>query len=118
VGAARFAVLGLGHSLAYTVGILVLGAGLTRRTGTSLWPAAIGRVLAVSVAAGVGAWAVSGAVLGDDPGRLADLAVVAGLGLIGAGLVLVGYRVLGVREALTTRQSVPRSEAAAVVGLA
>jgi len=117
-GAARIAVLGLGHSLAYVVGILVLGAGLTRRTGTSLWPAALGRVVAVSAAAGVGAWAVSGAVLGDEPGRLADLAAVAGLGLIGAGLVLVAYRVLGVREALTTRESVPRSEAAAAEGLA
>jgi putative peptidoglycan lipid II flippase len=117
-GAARIAVLGLGHSLAYTVGILVLGAGLARRTGTSLWPAALGRVVAVSAAVGAGAWAVSGAVLGDDPGRLADLAVVAGLGLVGAGVVLAGYRVLGVREALTTRQSVPRSEAAAAEGLA
>jgi uncharacterized membrane protein YhiD involved in acid resistance len=96
----------------------VLGAGLARRTGTSLWPAALGRVVAVSAAVGVGAWAVSGAVLGDDPGRLADLAVVAGLGLVGAGVVLAGYLVLGVREALTTRQSVPRSEAVAAEGLA
>jgi hypothetical protein len=32
--------------------------------------------------------------------------------------VLAGYLVLGVREALTTRQSVPRSEAAAAEGLA
>jgi hypothetical protein len=55
-------------------------------------------------------WAVSGALLGDDPGRLADIAVVAGTGLAGAALVLGGYRVLGVRSALTTRQSVPRAE--------
>jgi hypothetical protein len=111
-------VLGLGHSVAYAVGVVVLGVVLTRRTGGALWPAALGRVVAVSAAVGVAAWAVSGAVLGDDSARLADLAVVAGLGLTGAGLVLVGYRVLGVRAALTTRQSVPRSEAVAAEGLA
>jgi putative peptidoglycan lipid II flippase len=109
-GAARIAVLGLAHSLAYAVGAAVLGVGLARRTGTSLWPAALGRVVAVSVAAGLAVWAVGGALLGDDPGRLADIAVVAGTGLAGAALVLAGYRVLGVRSALTTRQSVPRAE--------
>jgi putative peptidoglycan lipid II flippase len=109
-GAARIAVLGLAHSLAYAVGVAVLGVGLARRTRTSLWPAALGRVVAVSVAAGLAVWAVSGALLGDDPGRLADIAVVAGTGLAGAALVLGGYRVLGVRSALTTRQSVPRAE--------
>ena len=56
---------------------------------------------------GGAAWAASGALLGDDPRRLADLAVVLGVGLVGAGLVLVAYQLLGVRRALTTRESVP-----------
>ncbi len=111
-GAARIAVLGLAHSLAYTVGVLVLGVGLTRRTGASLRPAALGRVVAISVAVGAAAWAVSGALLGDDSGRLADAAVVAGLGVVGAGVVLGAYRVLGVRSALTQRESVPRAAVA------
>jgi hypothetical protein len=105
-GAARIGALGLGHSLAYTVGMVVLAVGLARRTRSSLWPAALGRILAVGVVAGGGAWALSGALLGDDPSRLADLAVVAGVGLLGAGLVLVAYQLLGVRRALTTRESV------------
>jgi putative peptidoglycan lipid II flippase len=106
-GAARIGALGLGHSLTYTVGVVVLGVGLARRTGSSLWPAALGRVLAVGVVVGGAGWAASGALLGDDPRRLADLAVVVGVGLVGAGLVLVAYQVLGVRRALTTRESVP-----------
>ena len=106
-GAARIGALGLGHSLAYTVGVVVLGVGLVRRTGSSLWPAALGRVLAVGVVVGGAAWAASGALLGDDPRRLADLAVVVVVGLAGAGLVLAAYHVLGVRRALTTRESVP-----------
>jgi putative peptidoglycan lipid II flippase len=119
-GAARIGALGLAHSLAYTVGVVVLGVGLARRTGSSLWPAALGRVLAVGVVVGGAGWAASGALLGDDPRRLADLAVVLGAGLVGAGLVLVAYQLLGVRRALTTRESVPAppesaSESAEVV---
>jgi putative peptidoglycan lipid II flippase len=114
-GAARIGALGLAHSLAYTIGMLVLGVGLARRTRTSLRPAALGRILAVGVVVGGAAWAVSGALLGDDPARLADLAVVAGVGLLGAGLVLAAYQVLGVRRALTTRESVPGPAAPAEV---
>jgi putative peptidoglycan lipid II flippase len=102
-GAARIAALGLAHSLAYTVGTLVLGVGLARRTGASLVPAAFGRIVAVAAGAGLVVWLASGAVLPDDPSRLADLVAVAVFGLVGAGLVLAGDRVLGVRSALTVR---------------
>ena len=37
-------------------GVVVLGVGLARRTGGSLWPAALGRVVGVSAVVGVGAW--------------------------------------------------------------
>jgi putative peptidoglycan lipid II flippase len=106
-GPALVFVLGLGHTAAYLLGVAVLGVGLARRTGASLRPAALGRVVAVGAVVGVAAWAASGALLGDDPTRLADAAVVAGVGLAGAGAVLVAYRLLGVPAALSTRAPVP-----------
>jgi putative peptidoglycan lipid II flippase len=102
-GTARIVLLGLGHSIAYTVGAGVLAVGLTRRTRASLWPAALGRIALVSAIAGVGGWAASQAVLGDDPGRLAALATVMVIAAVGAGVVVAGYRVLGVLSALSTR---------------
>lgn len=101
-GAARIAVLGLGHSAAYTVGALVLAVGLRRRTGASLLPAALGRMALVSAAVGGSAWAGQ-AVLGDDPARVADIAYLAGAGVVGGAFVLGAYKVLGVRSALSTR---------------
>ncbi len=112
-GSARIFVLGLGHSVAYTAGVVVLGAGLARRTGASLWPAALGRIVAVSAVVGTAAWVTAGALLDEASARLVTLVVVGGLGLAGAGAVLVGYRVLGVRRALSDRVPVaPPGEAA------
>ncbi len=102
-GTARIVLLGLGHSIAYTVGALVLAVGLARRTGASLRPAAVGRIGLVSAVAGVGGWVASQAVLGDDPGRLAALATVMVVAAIGAGVVVAGYRLLGVPAALSAR---------------
>jgi putative peptidoglycan lipid II flippase len=102
-GTARIVLLGLGHSIAYTVGAAVLALGLTHRTGASLRPAALGRIALVSAFAGVGGWAASDAVLGDDPGRLAALAAVMVIAAIGAGVVVAGYRLLGVPAALSKR---------------
>jgi putative peptidoglycan lipid II flippase len=106
-GAAKIFVLGLGHSVAYLVGVGVLGVILVRRTGVSLWPAGFARIAAVSTVVGLGTWAVSRAVLDASSARAANLVVVAGLGLAGAGLVVAGYRVLGVRSALSVRTPVP-----------
>jgi putative peptidoglycan lipid II flippase len=55
-GTARIFALGLGHSVAYTVGVVVLGVGLVRRTGGGLWPAAVGRMVAVSAVVGTAVW--------------------------------------------------------------
>ncbi|MBN2624274.1 MAG: hypothetical protein JXA83_12930, partial [Acidimicrobiales bacterium] len=106
-GTALVYMLGIGHSVAYTVGLGVLGVGLARRTGASLWPAAIGRVVAISVVVGLAGWAVSSALLDAGSARLANLGVLAGLGLAGAGAVVLGYRLLGVRRDLTVRDTVP-----------
>ena len=102
-GTARVAVLGLGHSLAYAVGALVLVVGLTRRTATSLRPAAIGRVAAVSAAVGLAGWAASEALLGADPGRLQSLLAVVAVGALGALAIVAGYRGLGVSSSLSPR---------------
>jgi putative peptidoglycan lipid II flippase len=105
-GSARIFVLGLGHSVAYAAGVVVLGVGLTRRTGGSLWPAALGRIVAVSSAVGVGVWWAAERLVDADSSRAADLVVVAGLALVGGGLILAADQVLGVRRALSRRQSV------------
>jgi putative peptidoglycan lipid II flippase len=105
-GSARIFVLGLGHSVAYTVGVVVLGVGLVRRTGGSLWPAALGRVVATSAVVGLTTWVAGRTLVDGDTTRLVNLATVAGLGLVGAALVVLGYRVLGVRRALSERTAV------------
>ena len=106
-GRAQIFALGLGHSVAYALGVAVLGVGLVWRTRGSLWPAGLGRMVAVAAPVGLAAWGVSGAVLDAGSSRLANLVVVAGCGAAGAGLVLLGYRALGVRGALSERASAP-----------
>lgn len=108
-GTALVAALGVGHSVAYGTGALVLARGLAQRTGASLWSPVVGRIAVVSGVVGVGAWAASGALLGDDPGKLSDLLVVGGLGAVGGLLILLGYRLLGIRRALTVRAPHPQS---------
>jgi hypothetical protein len=93
--------------------VVVLGVGLARRTGGSLWPAALGRIVVVAALVGTAVWIAAGALLDGASARLVNLVVVSGLGLAGAGAVLVGYRVLGVRRALSTRVPVPPPGAAA-----
>lgn len=107
-GAARVAVLGLGHSLAFTVGAAVLWLLLARRLGASLLPRAAARVLAVTAIAGVLAWLIAAAVAGDDHDRLTDLLACLAAGAAGAAVVLGGYRLLRVPAALTTRIPVAR----------
>lgn len=102
-GIVRVLALGLSHSVAYTVGAAVLAVGLRRRTGASLRPAAVGRIVAVSVTAGVAGWAASQALLGGDPGRVATLGGVFAIAVGGAAIVLAGYRLLGVPGALSAR---------------
>ena len=71
-----------------------------------MWPAALGRIVAVAAVVGAGGVAGSPTQIVDaESGRLADLAVVAGLGLLGAGVVLAADQVLGVRRALSRRDS-------------
>jgi putative peptidoglycan lipid II flippase len=104
-GAARVAVLGLGHTAAYLVGAVVLAVGLGRRLGRSVVPgAALVRVVAASAAVGLVGWLVADGIAGGDPNRARDLSVVAGVGALGAVLLLLAYRAVGVRSLLTARR--------------
>lgn len=114
-GNAQIFALGLGHTAAYTLGVGVLGVGLARRTGAPLWPAALARVVAVSSAVGLAAWAVGRSVLDADSSRLTNVVVLTAVGLLGAGAVVLGYRVTGVRSALSERETVPPATGAAGV---
>jgi putative peptidoglycan lipid II flippase len=102
-GSAKIFVLGLGHSTTYTVGVLVLARGLGRRTGGSLRPAALGRVVGIAAVVGLAVWLAGRALTGDDPSRLVDIVTVGGLGLLGAAAVAGAYQLFGVRRALSER---------------
>lgn len=102
-GEARVALLGGGHSAAFAIGAIWLGVLLTRRIGTSIVPAGAVRVLTISVVAGLVAWRVAEAVVGDDTSRVgALLASVAGGGA-GIAIVLAAYRVAGMQARLAAR---------------
>ncbi len=102
-GSARLAVLGAGHSLAYLLGSVYLAVGLARQVGGSVWPHALGRVVALSGAIGVAAWMTSGALLDPTTGRLVTVGILSGIGAVGTGCVLGGYRLLGLHAGLTRR---------------
>jgi putative peptidoglycan lipid II flippase len=82
-GAARVAVLGIGHSVAYTLGALLLGAGVARRTRGGVVPRHLGVVVALSIALAGLAWLAMRAL--DPETRIATIASLAVVG--GAGLV-------------------------------
>jgi putative peptidoglycan lipid II flippase len=102
-GTARVAVLGAGHSVAYALGSVALLWRLARRTGGSLWPAGIGRMVTVSGIAGVGVWALSRSLLDATSSRAMHALVVVALVVAGGAVVLAGDQLLGVRAALTRR---------------
>jgi putative peptidoglycan lipid II flippase len=87
-GAARVAALGIGHTVAYTVGAGILGVGLMRRTGGGLTPRHLGVVVAYSSLLAALAWLAMRAL---DPNTRAAtfvaLAVVGSAGLVAYGAV-------------------------------
>jgi putative peptidoglycan lipid II flippase len=102
-GAALAAAIGGSHTLAYTVGCVVLLRGVGRRTGAPIAPKGLARMAALSAAVGVGAWLASRPLLHEDPSRVKDLVLVAVVGAVGGAVVLVGYRLLDLPGSLTTR---------------
>ena len=104
-GAARVAMLGLGHSVAYTVGAAALAYTLRRRVAAPLLPKALGRMLAIAALVGGSAWVAVREALPVESSRLQDIAFVAGAVVVGGGAVALLYRLLGVHSALTVRST-------------
>jgi putative peptidoglycan lipid II flippase len=117
-GVTRVAILGLGHSAAYALGAVVLFVRLGGRLDASIVPAALGRIVLVATVVGMAAWAVQRALLGGEPGRLADVIGVSAIALAGGALVLGGYRLLGVHGSLSTRVAPGQLASGDVGGLA
>jgi putative peptidoglycan lipid II flippase len=104
-GAARVAALGIGHSIAYFTGTVVLCFGLSRRTGHVIVPRALPRAVAWSAVLGAGAWWAAYTL--DPSGRLANLALAAVIVIVGGALYLLGVRATGGR---VVRSHVPGPE--------
>ncbi len=110
-GAARVAVLGLGHSTAYGLGAVVLGRHLARRVGGSLRPHALGRMVAIAGAVGGAAWLSARELLDQGSGRATTAIAVTAISLAGAAATLAAYRVLGLSDGLTRRLAAPEAVA-------
>lgn len=89
-GGATVGMLGIGHSVAYVVGATALGLGLRRRTGGSTWPSALAPAVVIATPIGVACWLVGAAV--EPQSRLLTALLVAGLGIAGIALYLLGLR--------------------------
>jgi putative peptidoglycan lipid II flippase len=94
-GAARVAALGIGHSIAYTAGVVVLSVGLSRRTGHAIVPRALPRAVAWSGVIGVAGWWVAYTL--DPSGRLANAVLCTVIVAVGGALYLLGVRATGGR---------------------
>ncbi len=92
-GKATVAFLGIGNSLAYAVGAVVLWLGLARRTGELIVPRSLGRSVLVAVPIAAAAWGCFQLV--DPGGRVATILLLVGVTLLGGALYLLGLRALG-----------------------
>jgi putative peptidoglycan lipid II flippase len=104
-GAARVAALGIGHTIAYVSGCVVLCVGLSRRTGHAIVPRALPKALAWSAVLGTAGWWIAHTI--DPAGRLENAALVAAIAVGGGALYLLGIRVTGGR---VVRRRVPEPE--------
>ncbi|HEX5588570.1 MAG TPA: lipid II flippase MurJ [Acidimicrobiia bacterium] len=91
-GPAKVVVLGLGHSIAYLIGTVVLWVVLRRRLDQPLFPHAIWRALGLSTVLGAAAWLVMRLL--SPHGRVPTLATLLLIGLVGGGAYLGMLRLL------------------------
>jgi putative peptidoglycan lipid II flippase len=89
-GAALVAMLGIGHSIAYTIGAVVLGVGITRRIRHSIVPVLLPVATAIGGVIAFGAWIAMRAL--DPQGRVATVACLALVGVVGAVLYALAVR--------------------------
>ncbi|MCB0972573.1 MAG: hypothetical protein KDA97_13790 [Acidimicrobiales bacterium] len=110
-GTARIAALGLSHTIAHVVGAVVLAVLLARRIDQPVLSPVLGLMVAVNVAVGLVLWAMVQAGLDRVDGRAGDLVLCAAVATVGAALLALAYRVLGVRRRLTVRTEGPEDPA-------
>jgi putative peptidoglycan lipid II flippase len=97
-GAAKVAALGIGHSTAYLLAAVVLGVGLSRRTGRAVVPEHLARTLAAALGVGALSWLSMRALA--PHGRVATLVVTALVGGVAAAIYIAVLRVAGARLSL------------------
>lgn len=101
-GAARIGLLGLAHSVAHLVGMLVLATVLARRTGHRPFTPLVAALVGLALALGAGLWALVTTIRPVDPGRGVDLAICA-LATVATVVVAGATYALGVRRHLVAR---------------
>jgi putative peptidoglycan lipid II flippase len=106
-GTARVTVLGLAHSSAYLVGMVILLVGLSRRAAGSVLPTPVVAMAVVAAVVAVAVWFASDRLLSSRTGMVADAVVAGGLSVVGALGLLIAYRVSGLRSRLTPRHPDP-----------
>ncbi len=106
-GAAVVAALGIGNTVAYLLGSLVLTAILGRRLGHHLIPTAVWKPLVLSVAMGLALWATERAIAPE--GRITTLVVLLVL------VVVAGAAYLGFLQLLARPATAPTATRAATV---
>jgi putative peptidoglycan lipid II flippase len=89
-GAARVAALGIGHTVAYLIGAIVLGFGCARRAERSIIPSLVPIATAIAVMLALGAWVALRAL--DPSGRLATIACLLLVGAVGTGAYALAVR--------------------------
>ncbi len=102
-GTARVLALGYGHSLAYLLGALTLGFVLRRRVREPLFPTALPLALITSAVLGVAAWGLFEAL--GQLTRVATIALLAGVGVVGAAIYIGVLRLVRGQGMPTLRTS-------------
>ena len=94
---------GYGHSLAYLLGAVALGFVLHRRLREPLFPSALPLALITSVVLGVAAWGLFEAL--GTMGRVATIALLVGVGVVGAAIYVGVLRLVRGQGMPTLRAS-------------
>ena len=89
-GAARVAALGIGHSTAYLLGVIVLSIGCRRRTGRSIVPRQLPIAVVIAGAIATAVWVAMRAL--DPNGRIETVAYLALVGGVGTGVYALAVR--------------------------
>ncbi|MGQ0824790.1 MAG: murein biosynthesis integral membrane protein MurJ [Actinomycetota bacterium] len=88
--AARIAALGVGHSAAYAVGVVLLAVGIEHRTGHRIVSHFLPATIALAGVLAAGAWLASRAL--DPTGRAETVASLAVIGAVGTGAYVATAR--------------------------